>query len=284
MHASARPLQRLSGSPRPSVRLRDSQRAETAVSVCETLAYRSGRKAHPVGLALTGGVSGSAGTEDREMTRTVTRALGYIRVSTEEQATNGHGLAAQHDAITAEANRRGLEVTILADEGMSGSQVNPSLRDCIDQLRTGRADALIVAKMDRLARSVSNAADILDAARTQGWDLIICDLGVDLSTPTGEAMANMLATFAQLERRLISQRTKEGLAAAKAKGKRIGRPRLATASAVDRIVSNRDQGQSFAAIASALTADGQLSPAGRPTWQASTVRRIYHAAALRNAG
>lgn len=207
-----------------------------------------------------------------------TRALGYIRVSTEEQATNGHGLAAQHDAITREAKRRGWEVTVLADEGMSGAQVNPSLRDCLDQLRTGRADALIVAKMDRLARSVGNAADILDAARTQGWDLIVCDLGVDLSTPTGEAMANMLATFAQLERRMISQRTKEGLAAAKAKGKRIGRPKLATASAVDRIITERSKGQSFAAIAKALTEDGVLSPAGRPAWQASTVRRIFRAA------
>jgi DNA invertase Pin-like site-specific DNA recombinase len=137
--------------------------------------------------------------------------------------------------------------------------------------------------MDRLARSVSNAAEILDAARTQGWDLIICDLGVDLSTPTGEAMANMLATFAQLERRMISQRTKEGLAAAKAKGKRIGRPRIATATAVDRILIARESGQSFDAIARALTEDAILSPAGRPMWQPSTVRRICKAAQERSA-
>lgn len=211
------------------------------------------------------------------MTKKVTRALGYIRVSTDEQAAHGHGLAAQHDAITAEANRRGWALTVVADEGMSGSQVNPTLRDCLDQLRAGRADALIVAKMDRLARSVANAADILDAARTQGWDLVISDLGMDLSTPHGEALASMMATFAQLERRMISQRTKEGLAAAKAKGKRIGRPRIATAIAVDRIVTARENGESFDAIAKALTEDAVLSPAGRPIWQSSTVRRIYNA-------
>jgi len=212
------------------------------------------------------------------MSKKVTRALGYIRVSTEDQATNGHGLDAQHDAITAHADRRGWPVTILADEGRSGSQVNPGLRDCLDQLRAGRADALIVAKLDRLARSVAHAADILNAAKTQGWNLIICDLGVDLGTPQGRAMANMLATFAEFERDMISVRTKEGLAAAKAKGKPIGRPRLAPSDVVDRIVTDRESGQSFDAIARDLAGGGVLSPQGRPTWQASTVRRIYNAA------
>lgn len=207
----------------------------------------------------------------------VTRALGYQRVSTEEQSSNGHGLAAQLDTIHAEAERRGWPVTVVADEGFSGSQVNPALRDALDQLRQGRADALIIAKLDRMARSVLHASEIIDAARTQGWDLVICDLGMNLSTPQGKAMANMLATFAEFERDMISVRTKEGLAAARAKGKRIGRPRLATATVVDQIVTARDAGKSFAAIARDLDEDGVLSPAGRLTWQASTVRRIYNA-------
>lgn len=210
--------------------------------------------------------------------RKVTRALAYLRVSTEEQAASGHGLDAQRATVLAEAKRRGWSVEVVADEGRSGSQVNPALRDALNQLRSGRADALIVAKMDRLARSVANAADILDAARTQGWDLIICDLGVDLSTPTGEAMANMLATFAQLERRMIGVRTKEGLAAARAKGKQIGRPKLVTAKLTHQIITQREEGQSFAAIARSLSDGGVLSPAGRPIWQSSTVRRIYNAA------
>jgi DNA invertase Pin-like site-specific DNA recombinase len=77
---------------------------------------------------------------------------------------------------------------------------------------------------------------------------------------------------------MIGQRTKEGLAAAKARGKRIGRPKLATAKVVDSILSQRDKGKSFAAIAQDLTSSGVLSPAGRPQWQASTVRRICNAA------
>ncbi|UMG92836.1 recombinase family protein [Nocardioides sp. TF02-7] len=208
----------------------------------------------------------------------MTRALGYLRVSTEEQAANGHGLDAQRDTITSEADRRGWPLTIVADEGMSGSQVNPALRDALDQLRHGRADALIVAKLDRMARSVLHASEIIDAAKTQGWDLVICDLGMNLSTPQGKAMASMLATFAEFERDMISLRTREGLAAARAKGKRIGRPRLATADVVDAIVTARDGGESFASIARTLTGGGVLSPQGRSTWQPSTVRRIYNAA------
>lgn len=214
----------------------------------------------------------------------VTRALAYLRVSTEEQAASGNGLDAQHSTVLAEAERRGWPVEVVADEGASGKNVNRHLRDCLDQLGAGRADALIVAKMDRLARSVLHAADIMNAARNQGWDLIICDLGVDLSTPQGKAMANMLATFAELERDMISIRTREGMAAAKAKGKKIGAPRLASSAVVDRICNARDEGASFGAIARSLTDDGVLSPEGRPTWQPSTVRRIYNRAATVGVG
>ncbi len=211
-------------------------------------------------------------------TKQVTRAIGYLRVSTEEQAATGNGLAAQRSTVLAEADRRGWPVEVVADEGASGKNVNPQLRACLAQLEAGQADALIVAKMDRLARSVLHAADIMDAARSQGWDLIVCDLGVDLSTPQGKAMANMLATFAELERDLISIRTKEGLAAAKAKGKRIGAPRLASAALVHRVITDRNAGMSFGAIARCLTNEGVLSPQGRPQWQPSTVRRMYNAA------
>lgn len=207
-----------------------------------------------------------------------TRALGYLRVSTEEQATNGHGLAAQRSAIEREAERRGWTVEVRADEGQSGKIVNPALRRCLDELASGRADALIVGKLDRLARSVSHAADILDAARRQGWNLVVCDLGLDLATPQGRALAQTMAVFAELERELIAQRTREGLAAARAKGVRIGRPRLTPAAIVDRICTDRDAGQSFDAIARALTDEAVLSPTGRPTWQPSTVRRTYAAA------
>ena len=76
----------------------------------------------------------------------------------------------------------------------------------------------MVAKLDRLSRSMLDFAALMNAAQKQGWALVALDLGVDTSTPYGEMMANVLATFAQFERRLISQRTKEALAQKRAAG------------------------------------------------------------------
>jgi DNA invertase Pin-like site-specific DNA recombinase len=135
-----------------------------------------------------------------------------------------------------------------------------------------------VAKLDRLSRSIVNAASIIEAAQSYGWSLAILDLGVDLTTAAGRMVAMNLVNFAQYERELISERTKAALAAKKQRGERIGRPRLATPGVVRRIVMDRNAGQSYERIARALSSEGILSPLGRPSWQASTVRRIYQSA------
>ena len=204
--------------------------------------------------------------------------LGYVRVSTEEQTESGLGLEAQVEAIHDAAERRGWTVDILADAGCSGKQVNPELRRGLDLLVAGRADGLVVTKMDRLARSVAHAAEIIDMAKAQGWNLVTLNIGLDLTTPTGRAMAHMLATFAELEREMIRSRIKDAFAAKKRRGEPVGRPRLAPAGVVRRIVLERDSGASFRGIARGLTADRILSPAGRPTWQESSVRRLYASA------
>ncbi|BDB41539.1 recombinase family protein [Mycobacterium kiyosense] len=145
-------------------------------------------------------------------------------------------------------------------------------------LASGQGDGLVVAKLDRLSRSIVNAANIIEAAQAQGWSLVILDLGVDLTTAAGRMMAMNLVNFAQYERELISERTKSALAAKKRRGERIGRPRAASASVVRRIVQDRNAGWTYDAIASALTAEKVLSPLGNPVWQPSTVRRIYASA------
>lgn len=204
--------------------------------------------------------------------------IGYRRVSTDEQARIGHGLDAQRATIEEAAERKGWTVEWKEDEGASGSRINPGLRESLELLRLGLADALVVTKMDRLARSVLNAADIMRCAQEQGWWLIVLDLGMDLSTPSGKAMYNMLATFAELERDMISTRTKEGLAAARAKGKQIGRKSAIPTAVRRRIVLAREAGASFATIASELTTEGIVSPTGRATWDESVVRRAYKTA------
>lgn len=203
--------------------------------------------------------------------------LGYVRVSTEEQERSGLGVKAQINTLTEECQRRGWSFEILMDLGCSGKNINPELRRALELLRTGQADALVVAKMDRLARSTRHASDIMDTAQKQGWNLVLLDLAIDLATPAGKAMANMLATFAQLERDMISARTRDALAARARQGLPNGRKSSIPAHVLRRIVQEREAGKSFAAIATALTADGVLSPSGLARWQESVVRRAYKA-------
>ncbi|ORA58701.1 recombinase RecB [Mycolicibacterium elephantis] len=205
--------------------------------------------------------------------------FGYTRVSTEEQADSRNGLEAQRQTIEEQANRRGWSVEHFSDEGVSGKAIGPKLQEALQLLASGQGDGLVVAKLDRLSRSIVNAANIIESAQAQGWSLVILDLGVDLTTAAGRMQAMMLVNFAQYERELISERTKAALAAKKRRGERIGRPRVASASVVRRIVQDRNAGCTYDAIASALTAEKILSPLGKPSWQASTVRRIYRAVA-----
>ena len=116
------------------------------------------------------------------MSKEKARALmfGYSRVSTEEQAASGNGLDAQRAAIDAEAARRGWIVEHHSDDGVTGKIIGPSLREVLRLLASGQGDGLVVAKMDRLARSIINAANIIEAAQAQGWSLVVLDLGVDL--------------------------------------------------------------------------------------------------------
>ena len=117
-------------------------------------------------------------------------------------------------------------------------------------------------------------AGIMAAAQKQGWGLIALDCAVDTTTPAGEAMANVLATFAQFERRLISQRTKDALAAKRAQGVRLGRPRQLPKTVVNRIRRERTQGKTLAAIAEGLNRDGVPTAQGGQRWYPSTVRAV----------
>lgn len=204
--------------------------------------------------------------------------FGYSRVSTDEQALSRNGLEAQRDVIEAQGARRGWTVEHFADEGVSGQAIGPCLQEVLQLLASGQGDGLVVAKLDRLSRSIVNASNIIESAQAQGWSLVILDLGVDLTTAAGRMQAMMLVNFAQYERELISERTKAALAAKKRRGERIGRPRAVLPTVVRRIVQARNAGMSYDAIAQTLTDAKVLTPLGKPSWQPSTVRRIYASA------
>lgn len=201
------------------------------------------------------------------------KVIGYLRVSTIDQE---HGIDAQRTAILAEATKRGWAVTWLLDEGRSGKDIErPGIREALRALKSGEAEALVVSKLDRLSRSLPDFARMLELSSKQCWSIVALDLNLDTSTPTGKLVASIMAAVAQWERETIGLRTKEALAAAKAKGVRIGRPRSLDDSVEEVVRELRRDGHSFRDIGSIMVARGILSPSGASTWHPASVRAVF---------
>lgn len=215
---------------------------------------------------------------------TTPRVVAYLRVSTEEQADSGLGLAAQKAAIEAECIRRGWDLVALhVDEGLSGSvapEKRPALAMALAQIKRGDADTLLVHRLDRLTRSVLDLCRLLDAAQKGSWALTAADGTIDTTTPHGRAMAQMTGVFAELERALIADRTKAALAAKKASGARLGRPILLADDVRARIARDRATEMSLQAIADRLTRDGVRTATGKGRWYPSTVKSVLDGLAL----
>ena len=203
-------------------------------------------------------------------------AIGSVRVSSDEQGQSGAGLAAQRAAILAEAKRRGWRlVEVVEDVGYSGKgRKRPGIETALEALRQKRADTLVVTKFDRLSRSMLDFSRLMDRASRQNWALVALDLALDTSTPAGDMMANVLATFAQFERRLIAQRTRDALAVKRAQGVRLGRDRAISPDVAERIRAERASGMTLQAIADGLDQDGVPTARGGKHWYTSTVRAV----------
>lgn len=218
----------------------------------------------------------------------MTRVVGYLRCSTDEQRLSGAGLDAQRAAITSYSCERGWELhAVYADEAVSGSVApddrwgwQQALADLADRPRRTPPGVLIVARIDRLARKASDLLKLRDAAEQGGWALASADGSVDLTTPHGRAMFTTQGAFAELERDLIRQRTREALAARKAAGVRLGRPRQMPAATAARVLALRAQGLTLAAVAEQLTAEGVPTVRGGSRWYSSSVHSTLASAAL----
>jgi len=209
------------------------------------------------------------------------RAIGYCRVSTGEQVNSGAGLDAQRAALQVEADRRGWALEFVTEDGLSAKDLNrPALTEALARLDRGEADVLMVSKLDRLSRSVKDFGGLLERAAKRKWSVLCLDLGVDTTTPVGEFTANVVVSASQYERRLIGQRTKDALAARKAAGVRLGRPRQLPDEVVTGVVRAKEAGGSLAGIARALTSEGVPTAQGGKRWYASTVAAVLRSAAL----
>jgi len=211
-------------------------------------------------------------------------ALGYVRVSTADQVDNGASLDAQRTVLTGEADRRGWDLELIADEGLSAKNMNrPALLEALGRLDRGEADTLISIRLDRISRSVADFAGLLDRAGRKGWGLVLLSPALDLADPAGRFTANVLASAAQYERELISARTKEGMAQRKvdgwAGGRSAGRPRVLDENVRGRIVAAHTAGRGWTAIARELNRAQVPTARGGAIWYPSTVQAVVKGSA-----
>lgn len=152
------------------------------------------------------------------------KVVGYIRVSTDEQAESGYSLAAQERAIRAYCETYGLELLgIESDEGLSAKNLKrPGVHRALDH-----GVGLVVWRLDRLTRSLRDLSVLLEGPfSTRALHSV--QERLDTTTATGRLVVNMLGSVAQWEREVISERTKAGMAEARRQGVRLGRPRKTT--------------------------------------------------------
>jgi len=173
---------------------------------------------------------------------------------------------------------------VIEDAGWSAKDLRrPGIKTALEVLEAGDAKALVVAKLDRLSRSLLDFATITAEATRTGWNLVTLDLGLDLSTPTGKAMAGMVAVFAEWERAVIGQRTSDALRAMQANGVILGRPASLPTEVVSRIAQRRAEGKTYEAIAAQLNAEQVPTGHGGDRWWRTTVRAVVHSQAGRAA-
>lgn len=175
----------------------------------------------------------------------------YARVSTDGQTTENQLLE-----LTQVAERHGWQVTAtFVDEGISGAKGRdrrPGFNALHRTIARKEVDMVMAWSVDRLGRSLQDLVGFLGELHGKGVDLYLHQQGLDTSTPAGRAMFGMLGVFAEFERSLIQERVRAGLARARAKGRRLGRPRTVTPGVVRQIVAARARGDSLRKIADDL--------------------------------
>ena len=173
----------------------------------------------------------------------------YARVST---SNNGQDPEVQLRELREYVSRRGWKLAgEYMDVGMSGAkEKRPELNRLMADAQRRKFDAVVVWKFDRFARSVSHLLRALETFKALGIEFVSLSEQVDTSTPTGKMVFTVLGAVAELERSLIAERVKAGLRNAKAKGKKLGGPRVAVDAA--RVARLRAQGRSLREIATKL--------------------------------
>ena len=225
-----------------------------------------------------------------------TQAIGYIRVSTDKQADHGVSLEAQQAKLTAYAALYDLAlVDVIIDAGASAKTLDrPGLQRALAMLRRGQAHALLVAKLDRLTRSVEDLGELIRTVFVPGKaDLLSVGEHIDTRTAAGRLVLNVLGSVAQWERETIGERTAEALAHKKAQGHKTGgdvpygsrlaadgktlMPDAAEQAMLAAIRGARARGLSQRAVVAELTRQGFTTRKGTPLALKQVQRIMQHA-------
>lgn len=198
---------------------------------------------------------------------------GYVRVSSEEQADSRLGLEAQRSAITEACERRGYALQgFYEDAGISGrTTVRPALQEALGVV--SRGEGIVVAKLCRLSRSVHDFAGLVKTSRREGWSPIVLDPDLDLSTPNGRLVANIIASVAEWESDIIGQRTSEALRAKVARGERVGASPVIVGELAAEVQQMR-KSMTMRAICDDLNARGVPTPRGGSCWRPSSLQGV----------
>jgi DNA invertase Pin-like site-specific DNA recombinase len=205
----------------------------------------------------------------------------YARVSTQMQVEDGMSLGAQEKQLINAAEAAGYTAVVLREEGRSGKSISgrPVLRDALEELDSGKVQALFVTRLDRLARSTRDFLSIVDRSHKYGWRLALLDLGLDTATYQGRFVVTIMSAMAEMERGMISMRQKDVHQDRRDKGKVWGVD-IGPKSPIDealrqRIYLERSAGVSYRLIAEGLNKDKIPTAHKGDKWYASTVRNVF---------
>jgi site-specific DNA recombinase len=218
------------------------------------------------------------------------RAIGYVRVSTDKQADHGVSLEAQEAKIRAMATVQGAEVIeLIVDGGESAKDLKrPGMDRLLALVDERKVDTVIIAKLDRLTRSVKDLAELLERFQRRGVSLVSVAESLDTGSAAGRLVINIMTAVSQWEREAIGERTRDAMQHKRSNGKCVGNlaygyrlsadgehvePEPSEQAALAQIRSLRQQGRSLRAIAAALNGQSLRTRRGSG-WRHDHVLRI----------
>jgi len=222
------------------------------------------------------------------------RAIGYVRVSTNQQTDHGVSLEAQEAKIRAMATVQGADIVeLIVDGGESAKNLNrPGMERLLSMVTDGKVDTVIIAKLDRLTRSVKDLAELLERFQRRGVSLVSVAESLDTGSAAGRLVINIMTAVSQWEREAIGERTRDAMRHKRSNGERVGNiaygyrlaetgqrlePDPSEAAIVARIHELRHRHRTLREIAATLNGHGWHTRRGS-AWRHEHVARILKAA------